>query len=186
MIQHEVEVWDPFVRVFHWALVALFIIAYMTEDEWLGLHVYAGYVIGVLLALRVGWGLVGPHHARFGDFVYPVDAITAYLRDTLRLRARRYLGHNPAGGAMVVLMLTVLLLTTLSGLLAYGIEGQGPLAAARGPWAGLEDVAEGLHELLANLAVFLVVVHVGGVIVESLIHGENLAKSMLTGRKRAE
>lgn len=183
----EIKVWDPLVRLFHWTLVAAFFIAYITEEDLLDLHVYAGYTVLGLILVRLLWGVVGTRHARFSDFIYSPAHIRGFLKDTLALRARRYIGHNPAGGAMIILMLLSLLFTTLTGLAIYGAEEQaGPLA---GWFTGIshfwEEVLEGAHEFFANFTLFLVVVHVAGVVIESLIHHENLARAMITGRKRA-
>ena len=186
MERGEVRVWDPFVRIFHWLLVLLFTLAYATGEDWLSLHVYAGYAVFGLVLLRVLWGIMGTPHARFGDFVYRPSRVIAFIKDTLARRARRYLGHNPAGGAMILLMLISLLLVSVTGFAVYGIEkGAGPLAMLGGSSEFLEDVFEEVHEFFANFMVLLVVVHVAGVIAESLIHRENLVTAMVNGRKRA-
>lgn len=184
----QVKVWDPLVRVFHWSLVAFFFIAYITEEDFLALHTWAGYAVLGLILVRVLWGLVGTRYARFSSFVFSPRQTGAFLKDTLQLRARRYIGHNPAGGAMILLLILSLLITTFSGIALLGAEeNAGPLAAwFAGSGDYWEDVLEGLHEFFANFTVLLVVVHVGGVIVESLIHRENLVRAMLTGFKRAE
>jgi cytochrome b len=182
----KVKVWDPVVRIFHWTLVSAFIIAYVTEEEFLSLHAWAGYIVLSLVFLRILWGFVGTRYARFTNFVYRPHTVKQFLRDTLRLHAARYLGHNPAGGAMIILLLIALLLTTLSGLAIYGVEDNA------GPFAGLlagsgefwSDVFEAMHEFFANFTVFLVVLHIAGVIFESLIHGENLVSAMWHGYKR--
>jgi cytochrome b len=175
------------VRIFHWTLVMLFTLAYVTGEEPLSLHVYAGYAVFGLILLRVLWGLVGTTHARFSDFVYRPSRVLAYLKDTLGLRARRYLGHNPAGGAMILLMLVSLLLVSVSGFAVYGLEkGASPLAMLGGSPESIEGVVEEVHEFFANLTVLLVAVHIAGIVVESLIHRENLVRAMLTGRKRAQ
>ena len=182
----KVKVWDPVVRIFHWSLVSAFFIAYVTEEDFLSLHVWAGYTVLSLVFLRVLWGFVGTKYARFADFVYTPQTVKRFLLDTLRLRASRYLGHNPAGGAMIILLLVALLLTSLSGLAVYGVQdGAGPLAgmlAGAGEFWG--DVFEEVHEFFANFTTFLVLLHVAGVIVESLIHGENLVSAMWHGYKR--
>ena len=186
MERGEVRVWDPFVRIFHWLLVLLFTLAYVTGEDWLSLHVYAGYAVFGLVLLRVLWGIMGTPHARFGDFVYRPSRVIAFIKDTLARRARRYLGHNPAGGAMILLMLISLLLVSVTGFAVYGIEkGAGPLAMLGGSSEFLEDVFEEVHEFFANFMVLLIVVHVAGVIAESLIHRENLVTAMVNGRKRA-
>jgi cytochrome b len=167
-----VKVWDLFVRVFHWALAALFVLAYATGDEVEKVHIAAGYAIAGLLALRIVWGLVGPHHARFSNFVRPPREVLAYLRDIALLRGKRYLGHNPAGGAMIVALLVTLAATSASGYMM-----------TMDAYWGAKWVEE-VHEALANTAVALIVLHVLGVLFASFEHRENLAKAMLSGRKR--
>ncbi len=200
----EIKVWDPLVRLFHWTLVAAFTIAYLTEDDWQELHVWAGYTVAALLAFRLLWGFIGPKHARFSDFVFSPANIMAYLKDMLALRAKRYIGHNPAGGAMVIALLLSLAATTLSGMQVYAVEeNAGPFAQIEmniSPVASAyadDDEHEGeghkeggvweeIHEFFANFTLFLVVLHIAGVIISSLAHNENLPRAMVTGKKRQE
>jgi len=182
-----VKVWDPFIRIFHWTLVAAFTVAYLTEDEFENIHVYAGYTIGALLVFRLIWGVIGTPHARFRDFIRPPSEIWAYLKSMVSRHPRHYLGHNPAGGAMVIALLVSLLITVGSGLATYGAEGSGPIA----PWfwhlgVELEEAFEEVHEFFANLTVVLVVVHIAGVVISSRLHRENLIGAMITGRKQAK
>ncbi len=206
-----VAVWDPAVRIGHWALVAAFAVAYLTAEEEGGsphvLHVWGGYAIGAIVTLRVLWGFVGPQHARFSSFVCGPLASLRYLVDLLTGHARRYVGHSPAGGAMVIALLVFLAATVATGVVAYGERGKGPLAAdgavvattvhaeenqARGgvvETEGSEGKKTGvgeLHGALANITLVLVILHVLGVAVASYAHRENLAAAMLSGRKRAE
>jgi len=184
----EIKVWDPFVRVFHWSLATAFFIAYFTEEDLLDIHVWAGYIVLGLVMARVLWGVVGSQHARFGDFVYPWSRVKQHIREVMKFNPRRYIGHNPAGGLMIILLLISLVLTSVLGLAVYGADqGAGPLAgwlASSPEW--LEDVLEETHEIIANLTLLLVVVHVSGVIVESRLMKENLVKAMITGRKPAQ
>jgi cytochrome b len=198
-------VWDLFVRLAHWTIVAGFFIAYFTEDA-LTLHVWAGYAVGVVVLLRIVWGFVGLQHARFSDFLYRPSEVAAYLRDLLTFRARRYLGHSPAGGAMVLILLVGLLATVASGLMLYALEeNAGPLAGivtgGTLPLEQVEDADEGrgagsygsegnaelweeMHEISANLMLVLIGLHVAGVFLASYGHRENLVRAMVTGRKR--
>jgi cytochrome b len=167
-----VKVWDLFVRLFHWLLASLFAVAYATGDEIERVHIAAGYVIAALIALRIVWGFVGPRHARFAGFVRPPRETLGYLCDVALLRAPRYLGHNPAGGAMIVALLAMLTGTCVTGLLM-----------TTGVFWGSEWLEEA-HELLANTTLALIALHVLGVLVASFEHRENLVKAMFTGRKR--
>ena len=89
MNTQQIKVWDSFVRFFHWVLVGAFAIAYVTEDELMLLHAWAGYTIMALLALRIVWGFVGSPYARFSSFVFSPTHIIAYLKDTLMFRPKR-------------------------------------------------------------------------------------------------
>lgn len=128
MSTRAIKVWDPFVRIFHWSLVALFVVAYFTGDANESIHIWAGYAILLLIASRIVWGFVGSKHARFSDFVRSPAAAFRYLKQVVRGKARRFLGHNPAAGWMVLLLLVSILATGGSGLVVLGLEGEGPLA----------------------------------------------------------
>jgi cytochrome b len=166
-----VRVWDPVVRVFHWSLAAAFFGAFLL-DEPRDLHKALGYIAVGAVAARLVWGIVGTGHARFADFVPRASTFLAYLRDTRRGCERRYLGHNPAGGAMVVALLSMVALLGVTGWM-MGLDAY---------WGA--SWLEALHETVANLAVGLVGLHLAGVLWESRRHGENLVAAMITGVKR--
>lgn len=185
-----VKVWDLFIRLFHWTVAVAFFVAYFTEDESLTLHVWAGYTIGALLLLRIVWGFVGPMHARFGDFLFGPVQTLGYLADLVTFRGRRYLGHSPAGAAMVFALLLGLAAAVGTGLEVYALkEGAGPLALLSEsrhqqelPTSqdvsddedgtgertrkrnGEEEFWEEAHEVLASMMLVLVVLHIGGVV----------------------
>lgn len=168
----EVKVWDVFVRIFHWSLVTAFAVAFLSAGHSDKVHEAAGYTVLVLVGLRFIWGLVGSRHARFSDFVYRPSTVARFLADTARLRARRYVGHNPAGGAMVIALLLAVTTTCVSGI----------MMTSEAFWG--QKWIEKVHEAAAYGTLGLVALHVFGVIVASLEHRENLAKAMWTGRKR--
>ena len=164
----RIPVWDPFVRVFHWSLVLAGILAWSSAEAQVWLHERAGYLILVLVGLRILWGLVGSRHARFSDFLRGPRHTLAYLNDLRSGRPQHHLGHNPAGGWMVAALLCAMLATGVSGVLMG---------------AGEAEFAEELHEGLAEFTLFLVVIHLAGVLFSSLLHGENLVRAMWTGAK---
>ncbi len=205
MTDNQVRVWDPLVRLFHWTLVAAFIIAYLTGEEESQVHIYAGYYILGLLVFRVIWGFMGTRYARFSDFIYSPRRTVQYLKGLFAGKPEYFTGHNPAGGWMIVMLLVSLALTTYTGLKYYGLEGHGPLAAGNvevtlvapayadddehkdhgedGEHSPEQEFWEELHEVFANLTVLLIVIHIAGVVVASRVHGENLVRAMITGRK---
>lgn len=184
----QIKVWDLFIRSFHWILVIAFAIGYATEDDLMMLHSNAGYLILILLGLRFIYGFIGSRHARFSDFIYPPITAIRYVKDVFLFRPKRYLGHNPAGGLMIIIMLLSLVATSVSGMMALAVEERaGPLVGFMSyiPY-WMASASEDLHELFANFSLFLIAVHVTGVIVESIVHGENLVLSMISGRKQNE
>ncbi|MCP5419745.1 MAG: cytochrome b/b6 domain-containing protein [Gammaproteobacteria bacterium] len=183
----QLRVWDPLIRVFHWTLVVAVLTAYFTEGDQLDLHVAAGYTVLGLIAFRLIWGFAGTRHARFVDFVFAPRVVWTYLKDLPKGTAARFIGHNPAGGAMIVALLLSLTVTTFSGVAFYGADRWlGPLAGIMQNtddfWI---DVLKETHEIAANFTILLAAVHVCGVAFESWLHQENLIVAMVNGRKRA-
>jgi cytochrome b len=180
-----VKVWDLPLRIFHWLLVVSFFVAYLTEDELLTVHVWAGYLVLGLLLFRLFWGFFGNDYARFSSFLCSPVKSFAYLKDAITLKSKRYLGHNPAGAAMIVLLIVSLLMTVISGLIVYAADQNlGPLSGMVG--SSNEKLWEEVHEIAANLTLLLVILHVVGVAFESVVHGENLVKSMWNGYKKSD
>lgn len=194
------RVWDPMIRIFHWSLVVAFAVAYLTAEELDTVHEVAGYVVAGLVAFRLVWGLVGGKYARFRQFLTGPSKALAYVSDMVRGTERRYLGHNPAGAAMIVALLLALSGTAFTGWLLEDTSRVAMLPQmpqiVSPAFADEDGVAETLregdggaikevHEVLANLMLFLIAVHVGGVILASVRHHENLARAMVTGDKRA-
>jgi cytochrome b len=192
-----IRVWDPLVRVFHWGLVGAFALAWITAEESGGLHEWAGYAALLLIAVRVLWGFVGTRYARFKQFVRAPGAVMTYLGESLRGSEPRYIGHNPAGAAMILVILLTMSGTAFTGWLLAEPSRQAMLPALpqivapaladenEGYGAAGEETLEEVHEILANLMLLLIALHVGGVVLASLHHRENLVRAMITGEKRA-
>jgi cytochrome b len=187
--------------MFHWGLVGAFATAWLTADELQPVHEIAGYTVAALVAFRLVWGFVGSRYARFAQFLRGPGSTLAYLGDMTRGKERRYLGHNPIGAVMIVALLGTLSGTAFTGWL---MEEPGRVAmlpdmpAIVAPvWADddgdereysergeVEGPLKEVHETLANLMLLLVALHVGGVVLASFRHHENLARAMITGEKR--
>ncbi len=205
----QIKVWDPLVRLFHWTLVISFLVAYLSGEELQQVHIYSGYLITGLLVLRIIWGFIGSRHARFYDFLYSPREITSYLKSLISGKPKHYLGHNPAGGVMVILLLISLGSTVATGLImdsgANTLSGAPAMqnAPSDRTWLAREDeddddeafetegredneAMEEIHEFFANFTLFLVFFHVAGVIVSSRLHRENLVRAMITGKKTAD
>ena len=156
-------------------------------------HEFAGYAVAALVGFRLIWGFVGSRYARFSQFVRGPAATLSYVGDIARGRERRFLGHNPAGAAMVVALLVALSGTAFTGWLMEE-PGRAETAARQlqfvAPAFADEDdgEAEGalkeVHETLANAMLLLIALHLGGVALASFRHRENLVRAMVTGRKR--
>ena len=169
----SIKVWDRFVRFFHWALVAAFGAAWYSGGIWDTPHLAAGYSVLALIMARIVWGFAGSRYARFSEFIRSPQVTAIYIADMLRLRAPRYVGHNPAGAVMVGLLLVVLLVLCVSGILMttdafWGVK-----------WV------DSLHATASTTALVLIGLHIGGVVSASIEHKDNLVMSMITGLKRA-
>ena len=207
-------VWDPLIRIGHWTLVIAFFTAYLSGDDLFSIHKWAGYVVATYVLVRIVWGLIGSRHARFTDFVRGPGAVFGYLRGLMTGKVKDYAGHNPAGGAMVVALLFSLLVTTSSGMALYAVEDNAgplagivteetfaPLAATFGEneegkeeeherrggheESASEELLEGVHKAFVYITLALIGLHLAGVVASSLVHKENLARAMVTGRKKA-
>ncbi len=166
----RVKVWDLGVRLFHWSLVISVGSAWLlTDPRWL--HRRLGYVVIGLIAFRLIWGLIGSRHARFADFIPGPGRLFAYLGAMMKGREWRTLGHNPAGAAMIVALLSL-----LSGICATGYM-MGMDRYFGQSWV------EHWHKGMLNGLLLLVVLHLGGVVLASLRHKENLVAAMIHGHK---
>jgi cytochrome b len=168
----RVLVWDWVVRSFHWLVVAGCFIDLFILDDGKTWHRVIGYVVAFALLIRVVWGVVGSKHARFADFVPSPSSLMDYLRNLAHGTEPRYLGHNPAGAVMILLLMVLLASVSITGWMLT-------LDAYFG-----DERLEDIHEVLANTILVLATLHVGAALYESLRHKENLIMSMITGYKR--
>ncbi|WP_179405095.1 cytochrome b/b6 domain-containing protein [Burkholderia guangdongensis] len=181
--RRRVQVWDLPTRLFHWLMVVLVAAAYVSiRFNWLGLHVRVGETLLVLVLFRLLWGCFGSETARFRSFLKSPAAALGHLRRLFRREPDLEVGHNPAGGWMVLLLLALLSVETLSGLYVYNdVEDVGPLT----PWvpAALADAIDDLHIILWDVLLAAVALHVLAIALYAAAKGHNLLRPMLTGRK---
>ena len=171
---HKVLIWDLPVRLIHWLLVLCFFGAYFTAevDELKIIHFTLGYTLAALIVIRIAWGFIGTTHAKFRNFVRHPMAAIHYLRSVIRREHTTDVGHNPAGALAIVALLSLGLLVS--------VTGWSTLHEIYGEWA-----AE-IHEVLANIMLAVVVIHIVAVVGGSFLHKENLVKAMITGKKTAQ
>lgn len=168
--RRRILVWDIPTRLFHWSLVLCFTLAYLTSESerWQLWHVTAGYLFGALLLFRLIWGVVGTRYARFSNFLHGPKTVLAYLASLLSRHPKHYVGHNPAGAWAILAMLGLGIFTVITGWASFSDYGD---------WFGE------LHEGIVNLLLLIIGIHVIGVLVSSLLHHENLVRSMVNGYK---
>ena len=182
-----VVVWDLPTRIFKWSLVLAVGLGFLFSSSHprgtlFVIHVAFGYTVTLLLLFRLVWGFVGGRYARFRSFIYGWRCVRAYAEGLLRLNPPRTLGHNPVGGWMIISMLLTLSVIVVTGLLAEGRTG------GAGQFSGLLStgavaVVGDIHAWLGFFIIWLAGAHVAGVLIESVLHRENLIRSMVTGRK---
>jgi len=167
-----IRVWDPFVRVFHWALALSFAVAWLTSENMEVVHSITGYVAGALVAARVLWGFAGPGYARFSQFVRSPATVLGYLKAIAEGSEARFVGHNPAGGAMIVVLLAAMGATAATGWLLTTDAFWG------------SETMQRAHSIAAHGVLLLVLAHLAGVALASVRHRENLVRAMVLGVKR--
>jgi cytochrome b len=179
-----VKVWDAPTRLFHWVIAVLVGFSwYSMHESWMELHFLSGYTILTLLLFRLVWGFVGSDTARFSRFLASPVAALRHLSHLGRREPDREIGHNAAGGWMVLVMLLLLLVQTLTGLCANDdIMNEGPLAHVVGK--SLSDRLSGIHALNFTLIEIAVALHILAVLAYAVLKRQDLVRPMITGRKR--
>lgn len=115
----QVVVWDSFIRVFHWSLLLLFFVAYLTGDDKGPLHRYVGYAVLLLVIARICWGFLGTKHALFSDFLCSPAKGLNYLKELVTGKPTHYIGHNPAAAWMIIMLLSSSIIICLTGYAAH-------------------------------------------------------------------
>ena len=180
----QVAVWDLPTRLFHWTLVGLIALSWWSAEEGeLELHMYSGYAILTLLLFRLLWGIVGGSTARFRNFLRGPAAVIAYLRDTKGWRA---VGHTPIGALSVTALLGLIALQVATGLFNSDDDGleEGPLAPLVS--YDLAEVAHDVHEVVFNVLLGFIGLHIAAVLFYRLFLRKKLTGAMITGKAALE
>ena len=182
-----VWVWDLPTRLFHWILVGCVIAAlataFIAPASWLSWHVTAGYALATLLLFRFVWAVFGSGYSRVASFAYRPQQVIGYLSELLKLRPPHYVGHNPAGAAMIFALAAVLTALVATGFMVQGgQEKQGPFAAVTSFAVG--SGARSIHNFFAYALIALVIAHLAGVFADARLHRSSLVRAMVTGWKR--
>ncbi len=180
------KVWDLPTRLFHWGIVVLIAVSYVSiQAGWMHIHVWSGYTMLAALLFRLVWGFAGSDTARFGAFLRSPLAALRHLGGFFRREEDTEIGHNAAGGWMVLLMLLLLAVQVASGLCANTDDDymiNGPLAKYVGKvWS---DRLSWLHGLNFNLILGVIVLHLLAIAAYAWLKGQNLLRPMITGKKR--
>lgn len=169
-------IWDLPVRTFHALLavgiLAAFALAKLVDHHSAGFstHKLIGLAVGFAVLLRLIWAVVGTRHARFAALAFSPGEVVRYLRGVFTGTGGRHPAHNPASAYAIVAMVALTVAVIASGLLmAYGF-----------------DAAEEVHEVAVYALLAVAAVHVLGVAIHGRRFRENLALSMVTGKKVAE
>lgn len=178
------KVWDAPTRLFHWAIVVLVFISWLSAHEnWMDWHVLSGYSVFALLLFRIAWGFVGSDTARFSRFVRGPTEALRHLAHFRRRAPDTEIGHNAAGGWMVLALLALLAVQVATGLCANDqVLTEGPFAEAVGQDAS--DWLSHIHVLNFKVIEVLVAMHVAAVLAYATVKRHNLIGPMITGKKR--
>lgn len=183
-----VPVWDLPTRLFHWLLAILVAFSWWSGEQgygWMPWHFWSGYGVLTLLVFRLFWGFVGSRTARFADFIKGPRAGLHHIAALFRPGKTGDVGHNPLGGWMVLLLLLLLLVQTGTGLFAEDINmNAGPLYLLVSEQTS--RTLTNIHEIVAKLVLFAIILHVLAVIAYLAIKRDNLIGPMLTGRKQID
>ena len=170
--KQTILVWDIPTRIFHWLLVISFAGAWMSsESERLQMIHYAfGYSACALVLFRLIWGFIGTRYARFSQFIKGPKQILSHFKNALGGHQHATVGHNPAGGLVMVALMLIILLIGLTGYLSVK--------------EFLGDFMSEAHDAIASLALALVIVHIAAAVIMSLLQKENLVRAMVNGKKQ--
>ncbi len=181
----QIEVWDPLLRCFHWLLLLCFLISWWSEGRDIRVHMISGSVMAGLLLFRLIWGVTGERNALFVSFFPSITDIRRHIGELLDVKPGDYMAHTPVGSVMIYFLLTCLIVLAGTGMALMGLQAGVGVFATWSATAGFESelLIQNIHAWCFNMLLFLTVIHLLGVLVESLLQRRNLVMAMITGKK---
>ncbi len=177
-------IWSLPTRLSHWLVAIALVVAYILggEEESINIHAAFGYLAGTLTLFRIIWGIFGPRYSRFSDFPVGIGKIKEFFTN-MKSTKLKYPGHNPAASLIMITIMIAILLVVISGLANLATEGQGLLTFLNLPKES--EFFKEAHELMVNILTALVIMHLLGIAVETIFHGETgTLASIFTGYKK--
>ncbi len=182
-----IEVWSKPIRIFHSLLIMLIITAFLTED-FKKIHEVVGYMILSLIIFRIIYGLITKNiYEKLSSFFFSPKEILLFIKSVLQLNEKRYLGHNPLAGLVMIGIILTIIGMAISGGVGFAMkEEEGFLAMLVTPNFELGKTLLNLHELLSHILLILIGSHLMGVLVSSILTKENYLRAIFRDGKKKE
>lgn len=180
-------IWPLFNRIIHILLIVSFTSTFLLSGytEYLDFHVISALIFAFLFILRIIWGIIGPKYSKFKDFTFDIKELKNYLKNPLS-KTKEYIGHNPASSYAIIIIAALTLLSTLSGMLLYGVEkNHGVFSYLHSIYYKDMLVLESVHEICANLLLAFIVIHMTGALLDKFVKKGDGIDSMVSGYKKS-
>jgi len=184
----KIDVWDPLLRFFHWLLLAACLVSWWSAGKDIRVHMVSGMIMAGLLLFRLVWGLTGERNALFTTFYPSMTSIRQHIHELLHFKPGDYIAHTPVGSVMIFMLLICLTVLSITGMALMGMQTGIGVFAAWSATANFESelILQNIHAWCFNLLLLLSVVHLAGVLLESLLQQRNLITAMITGKKKIQ
>jgi cytochrome b len=176
-------IWSLPTRFSHWFVFLAIVITYFIggEEEYINAHTALGYLAGILILFRIIWGIVGPRYSKFSDFPIGISKMKEFVTN-MKSSKSKYPGHNPGASLIMLAIIVAILLVVITGMMNLAAEGQGFLASMN--LNGESDFFEEAHDVMVNILIALVALHLAGIAIDTILHRESgTLASIFTGYK---
>ncbi|MFK8083176.1 MAG: cytochrome b/b6 domain-containing protein [Granulosicoccus sp.] len=182
-----IAIWDVWVRLFHWALVAsvaVLLYSGLTGDLFFDWHKDVGEFVLLLIVFRILWGVVGSSNARLRRlFRSPLEGVE-HIRQFARRDVPLEREHNAAGAWAVLAMILMLGTQAVTGLFIADEDEFVEGALYGEVSSSLSDLMYRIHHINAELIQIVLILHIGMVLLYWIYARRNLVLPMITGKIR--